>query len=45
MRLLRVISVVSCFAFLVSSTLAQERRSGEDFGGIAFKIAPPFSNE
>jgi len=41
MRLLRVISVVSCFAFLVSSTLAQERRSGEDFGGIAFKIAPP----
>jgi len=41
MCLLRFISVASYFAMIISSTVAQERRSGEDFGGVAFKVAPP----
>ncbi len=41
MRLLRIVSLISCFASFAASTVAQERRSGEDFGGIAFKVAPP----
>jgi hypothetical protein len=39
--LLCFVSLISCFTFLAASTVAQERRSGEDFGGIAFKVAPP----
>jgi hypothetical protein len=41
MRLLCFVSLISCFTFLAASTVAQERRPGEDFGGIAFKVAPP----
>ncbi len=41
MRMLRVFSLISGCALLVSSMIAQERRSGEDFGGVAFKLAPP----
>lgn len=34
--------ILSVFlTFTTSVMLAQERRSGEDFGGIAFKVAPP----
>lgn len=41
MRITRYIFLVSCLVCLTDLSIAQERRSGEDFGGIAFKVAPP----
>jgi hypothetical protein len=41
MRVLRLLVLIICFVCTPSILSAQERRSGEDFGGIAFKVAPP----
>lgn len=41
MRTFQSFFLVVHLFFVTSSLLSQERRSGEDFGGIAFKVAPP----
>ncbi len=41
MRALRLLVLIICFVCTTSILSAQERRVGEDFGGIAFKVAPP----
>ncbi len=41
MRTLQHFFLVACLVSTTSVVLAQERRPGEDFGGIAFKVAPP----
>ncbi len=41
MRTFRHFFFVVCSFFATSAMLAQERRPGEDFGGLAFKVAPP----
>ena len=41
MRALRLLVLIICVVCTTSILSAQERRVGEDFGGIAFKVAPP----
>lgn len=41
MRAFRHFFLIVCLVFAASAMNAQERRIGEDFGGVAFKVAPP----
>jgi hypothetical protein len=45
---MKTLALIALLFLLPTLAAAQERRSGEDFGGIAFKLAPPvaaFSND